>query len=425
MKIGVVPMLDSSAGGIYQYCRTMLDAFCRLKKEGDKNEIIVFVDDQTNSIVEELTKKGLYVELLRKNDIKMILKNRLSKFPSVFNLFSKLYISIHFGQKNILIDEISYNKKMDFFFKKLRIDLMYYPAPNTLCFETDIPYILSIHDLQHKINPRFPEVSADGELERREYLYKNGSKKASLILVDSETGKEDVLKYYGKFGVKGNKIRVLPYLPSVEKRTSNSSDVKNKYKLPEKYIFYPAQFWQHKNHAGLVKALGILKKEKGMDIPLVLCGSLNGKYRKEVFEELIKLADEADIKDNIYFLGYVQDEDLKGLYVGARALVMPTFFGPTNIPVLEAWSIGIPVLTSNIRGIREQAGDVALLVDPDSTKEIASGIYRLWTDEDYCLELINKGYKKTKEYTFEHYYQKFKKIILESIKDRKKSDNLL
>jgi glycosyltransferase involved in cell wall biosynthesis len=60
--------------------------------------------------------------------------------------------------------------------------------------------------------------------------------------------------------------------------------------------------------------------------------------------------------------------------------VMPTFFGPTNIPVLEAWAFGCPVLTSDIRGIREQVGDAALLADPTSVEAIADGIHQLWTD---------------------------------------------
>ena len=74
-----------------------------------------------------------------------------------------------------------------------------------------------------------------------------------------------------------------------------------------------------------------------------------------------------------------------------RALVMPTFFGPTNIPILEAWAFGCPVLTSDIRGIREQVGDAAVLVNPRSVEAIADGIYRLWTDENLGRMLGERG----------------------------------
>ena len=77
------------------------------------------------------------------------------------------------------------------------------------------------------------------------------------------------------------------------------------------------------------------------------------------------------LEGELRYLGYVPDEDMSGLYAGAVALVMPTFFGPTNIPVVEAWTFGCPVLTSDIRRIREQAGNAAVLVDPRSVEAIA------------------------------------------------------
>ena len=87
-------------------------------------------------------------------------------------------------------------------------------------------------------------------------------------------------------------------------------------------------------------------------------------------------ASDLGLESQIRYGGYVPDEDMSGLYAGAVALTMPTFFGPTNIPVLEAWAYGCPVLTSDIRGIREQVGDAGVLVDPRSIESIADGIYQ-------------------------------------------------
>src|SRR5262249_48312964 len=77
----------------------------------------------------------------------------------------------------------------------------------------------------------------------------------------------------------------------------------------------------------------------------------------------------------------------------------PTFFGPTNIPILEAWAHGCPVLTSDIRGIREQVGNAALVVNPRSVNAIAEGIHRLWTDGSLCANLTRFGRQRLDSYT--------------------------
>jgi glycosyltransferase involved in cell wall biosynthesis len=103
------------------------------------------------------------------------------------------------------------------------------------------------------------------------------------------------------------------------------------------------------------------------------------------------MAERCGVADQIHVLGFVNDDELAALYAGARALVMPTFFGPTNIPLLEAWALGCPVLTSDIPGVREQMGDAALLVDPRRVDLIADGIRRLWTDDALRTSLAHRG----------------------------------
>ncbi len=105
---------------------------------------------------------------------------------------------------------------------------------------------------------------------------------------------------------------------------------------------------------------------------------------------------------------------MAGLYAGATALIMPTFFGPTNIPVLEAWSFSCPVLTSDIRGIREQAGDAAVLVDPRSVDAIADGIRKLCEDEGLREQLGNRGRKRLARYTPGDFQNKLVQILTEA-----------
>jgi glycosyltransferase involved in cell wall biosynthesis len=259
-----------------------------------------------------------------------------------------------------------------------------------------------IHDLQHRIQPEFPEVSANGEWECRENYYRDAVRHATLLVTDSEVGKEDLLQHYGGHGATPNRIKVLPFLPAsyLAKDVSNTEleRVRTKYVLPARFFFYPAQFWVHKNHGRIVEALGSLR-QRGVRITMVFCGSHSGELRERNFREVMSRVEALSLGDDVRCLGYVAEEDMSGLYAAAHALIMPTFFGPTNIPVLEAWALGCPVLSSDIRGIREQAGDAAVLVDPRSVHGIADGMHRLWTDEALRVTLAQRGRDRLARYT--------------------------
>jgi len=277
---------------------------------------------------------------------------------------------------------------------------------------------MPVHDLQHRLQLEFPEVTANGEWEQREYLLRNGVRYATLILADSEVGKEDILEFYGPHGATEDRVKVLPFLPanylSKDVPESERVRVREIYRLPRRYLFYPAQFWPHKNHARIVQALGLLKEKGGDRIHVVFCGSHTGEIRKRTFQEVVALAHRLGVADQVHYLGYVPDEDMSGLYAVAVGLVMPTFFGPTNIPILEAWAFGCPVLTSDIRGVREQVVHAGLLVDPRSVEAIAEGIYRLWTDDALRRELAELGHQRLARYTPEDFRHRLADIIQEA-----------
>jgi glycosyltransferase involved in cell wall biosynthesis len=303
-------------------------------------------------------------------------------------------------------------------FESCGVDFMLYSWPTRISFESGVPYVMAIHDLQHRLQPEFPEVSANGEWESREYLFRNGSRCATLLLADSEIGKEDILNFYSPYGVTADRVKVLPFLPASYLATHVSQNeverIRMTYRVPERYLFYPAQFWPHKNHLRIVQALGLLKEQRGVKIPIVFCGSHTGEIRQRTFEEVLSLSSKLGLEKEIHHLGYVPDQDMSALYAGAVALVMPTFFGPTNIPILEAWAFGCPVLTSDIRGIREQAGDAAILADPRSVEAIAEGLYRLWADEALRRVLADRGRQRLASYTPDDFRRRLIEIVEEA-----------
>jgi len=160
--------------------------------------------------------------------------------------------------------------------------------------------------------------------------------------------------------------------------------------------------------------LGVLKQEHRLKIPVVFCGSYSGEIRERTFREITSLSSQLGLEKEIHYLGYVPDEDMSAVYSGAVALVMPTFFGPTNIPVLEAWAFGCPVLTSDIRGIREQAGNAAILVNPSSVEAIAEGIYKLWTDDNLRSVLADRARARLATYTPDDYRRRLIEIVEEA-----------
>jgi glycosyltransferase involved in cell wall biosynthesis len=161
--------------------------------------------------------------------------------------------------------------------------------------------------------------------------------------------------------------------------------------LPERYVFYPAQFQPHKNHIRLVEALGIIRMRTGLRVPLVLSGAQNWSLAAETWRTLMTTATRMGVAEQIHYVGVVKNEDMTGLYAAATALVMPSYFGPTNIPLIEAWALGCPVITSDIRGIREMCGDAALLVPPSSADDIADAILSVWNDDAVATSLAARG----------------------------------
>ena len=267
-----------------------------------------------------------------------------------------------------------------------KCDLWICPNHDRYSFRAPIPALGTVHDLMHRYERRFPEVSDNGEYDSREFHFSETSRWSRGVLVDSEVGKAQLMESYR---VPSRKVFVLPYIaPAYIYHTdaSRDADVRERYKLPSKFFFYPAQFYRHKNHAALIEALAKVRNSHP-DVRLVLVGATERNGFGDVQSQVTTLG----LEDNVQFLGYVPDDDMPALYRAARALVMPTYFGPTNIPQLEAFALGCPVATSRIYGIPAQVGDAALLFDPASVSEIQDCLNRLWTDDALCADLVSKG----------------------------------
>ena len=284
-----------------------------------------------------------------------------------------------------------------------RCDLWIFASQESLAYEIPVPALMVIHDLMHRFQRRFPEVSAKGEYARRERHYQNVCRWARGILVESELGKRQVVECYGP---NPESIYVLPTVPPQYIYDSqDQGGPLSSHGLPQKYFFYPAQFWEHKNHKRLIQALALLKNTHP-DIHLVFVGS-----PKNAYVSVRALVDNLGLAENVHFLGYIPESEMAELYRRARALVMPTFFGPTNIPPREAIALGCPVAVSDIDGMREQMGEAALYFNPASVPEIAQVMETLWRDDALCRDLARRGLVRAAQWTQSHFNERLQDII--------------
>ena len=387
-------------GGTFQYALSIADS---LIKYSDKfNYTIIHYDTENLSCLTYPNSKTVNSILI--SCAKTSLIKKLALFSNL--VFNRNIINMKKNEETSRL-------------KDCGIELLIIPYPSLFGFRNNIPYIVSIPDLMYKYYPSFPEYPLKEKL-RRNIEYKNAAKHSVLTVVDSQQGVDDLYKF---FKIPKKKCRIIPYLPPgyiyahKDMDSKAATKILQKYSLPEKFIFYPAQFWYHKNHMRLLQALELIKQKYQIRIPLVLVGTPQESYNK-----IVKLISKLNLKEQVTHLGYVTDIEIVALYKKSLALIFPSLLGPTNIPPLEAIVLGTPVVCSNLFSMPEQIGDAGLLFDPFNVEDIAQKIYKIWIDEDLRLKLIEKEHERAKNLAPEKYVKKWESVIEEAFKKIKKSD---
>lgn len=363
-KIGLFLDAHPSGGGTFQYNLAMLDAVANLP--ADRYRVVVaYTAPHWQEYLSRYPVSTIFVNYPFHARVTGIAINLL-RLP--LDLWHRLAPLLQDHARLLLREQC---------------DLWLFPSQDALSYQLPLNSLATILDLAHRYEKRFPEAASRYEYLLRERSFSNLCRRAKGVLVDSETGRRQVMESYG---IPGERVHPLPYIaPEYMYATEPPAGFASRYSLPEKFLFYPSQFWEHKNHLRLIEAMARLKADLP-DLKLVLSGS-----PKNAYEGVIARIRELHLADEVLLLGYLPNEEMPELYRRARALVMPTYYGPSNIPPLEAFVAGCPVAISNVSGIPEQVGDAALLFNPDSTDDIVDCIRRLWTDDQLCRELIARG----------------------------------
>jgi glycosyltransferase involved in cell wall biosynthesis len=156
------------------------------------------------------------------------------------------------------------------------------------------------------------------------------------------------------------------------------------------YLLFVGTLEPRKNVAGLLEAYGRLVARNPQAPPLVLVG----RMVPESAPVLAQL-DQHPFAGRVQHRGYIPDQERAALYAGATALILPSFFEGFGLPVLEAMTVGVPVIASDRGALPEVLGDAGLLVSPDDPEELAAAMHRVVTDSRLATTLGARGARRS------------------------------
>lgn len=225
---------------------------------------------------------------------------------------------------------------------------------------------------------------------------------ADLVLTISESSKQDIIEF---LKVPAERIWVTPLASRYSGQATISQVSKGKSEgdagasalLDKPHILFVSTLEPRKNVIGLITAFNQLKSELRVDHHLVLAGQKGWKY-----EPILAAIEASPWKDFIHHLNYVSDAMAAELYTHAEVFAYPSFYEGFGLPVLEAMTLGCPVVTSNTSSLPEVAGDAALMVNPHNSEEIAEALGKVICDRTLRQTLIDRGRARAALFSWKH-----------------------
>lgn len=280
-------------------------------------------------------------------------------------------------------------------------DIIHYPFfdffQKTLPLNKKFPTVVTIHDIIPLIFPKYYPPGIKGSINN--FFQRISLKNVKAIITDSESSKIDIEKILrvNPRNVFSVPLAVLDKCLTI-KNQKKLNKIKEKYKLSDKFVLFIGNVNWNKNILNLTKA------SLDAEINIVLIGKdfdnkkdLNHPEKKSYKDFLEKYENNPMVRR----LGFVSDDDKNILITLANSLLLPSIYEGFGLTILEAQVCGTPVITSNVSSMPEVAGDGALFVDPYNIEEIKEAILRIKNDQHLRKDLINKGFKNIKRFSWE------------------------
>jgi glycosyltransferase involved in cell wall biosynthesis len=219
-----------------------------------------------------------------------------------------------------------------------------------------------------------------------------------LVLTISESSKKDIVEY---LGVNPQRISVTPLASRygsdyLSDKIADQLEKSVDYDFSNPYLLFVSTIEPRKNITSLISAFNLLKQKHKIEHHLVLIGRKGWRY-----EPIFAAIENSPWNNQIHHLDYLSDELVALFYSKADAFVYPSHYEGFGLPVLEAMTLGTPVITSNTSSLPEVAGDAALLVDPNDPTNLAEAILQVVSDSQLRDELISRGKERAKLYSWQ------------------------
>lgn len=293
--------------------------------------------------------------------------------------------------------------------KNQEADVYFSPLYTLPALPLNFKKVVTIFDISYIAHPEwFPKR----QLASLRLLTGPTVKKADAILTGSEATKEEILKYYD---VSDQKIHVTnlgveeKFFDLEKEATETHIDkLKAKYKLSGKVILFIGLIMNRRNIPVVMEAVSEVINMTGETLTLVIIGKNHSYPYFDVVEE----ADKHGIKDHFRWVTYTTDEEVFSFYKAADVFICSSLYEGFNIPPLEAMSLGVPVICSNLSSLPEVVGDAAyLLEDPRDAKEMTAGITAVLTDKELQKKLVKKGKERASQFSWSRCAKETMEII--------------
>ena len=293
--------------------------------------------------------------------------------------------------------------------------LLYAPKLFSNCFESTLNYPDIIHGTNYLVYPfkrslkilniydltfiKYPEY-VDSVVGKYLAVVKQCLTWTDLIISISESTKQDIVKY---LNFPPERIHVTPlasrynqkFLENFKLEMLTSSFLR--YDFTKPYILFVSTIEPRKNIKALITAFNLLKQKYKVEHNLVLIGQKGWNY-----EPIFELIANSPYAQNIYHLDYLADELVAAFYAKTDVFVYPSHYEGFGLPILEAMTLGAPVITSNVSSMPEVAGNAALLIDPNNPEELAESILKVISDRQLRQDLIDKGKTRASLFSWEN-----------------------
>ncbi len=242
----------------------------------------------------------------------------------------------------------------------------------------------------------------------RSLMWKNnikGLKKAEKIITVSKFSKNEIIKYLNypeeKIHVVYNAVDHNFYFQKRNRDILNAFNIED-----EKTVLYVGSETRRMNFDKLIKSFAELKN-KLPEVKLLKVGEPQKFGVREKFIDLIKIL---GLEKDVFFVGYIPEEDLPKWYNAADLLVYPCAYAGFGLPPLEAMACGTPVITSNTTSLPEVVGDAGIMVNPNNIEELAEKMYEVLTNNDLSEDMVKKGLNRAKIFNWDKSAEKTLRI---------------